>query len=45
MKRRWRLNCAFRIIFELIKGEMGYVKDLENIEIVRDDDLVTWVVR
>lgn len=23
------------IIFELIKGEMAYVKDLENIEIVR----------
>lgn len=24
-----------RIIFELIKGEMEYVKDLENIEVVR----------
>lgn len=23
------------IIFELIKGEMDYVKDLENIEVVR----------
>lgn len=23
------------IIFELIKGEMAYVKDLENIELVR----------
>jgi hypothetical protein len=27
------LLCS--IIFELIKGEMAYVKDLENIEIVR----------
>ena len=26
---------ATRIIFELIKGEMEYVKDLENIEVVR----------
>jgi hypothetical protein len=25
---------AFRIIFELIKGEMAYVRDLENIEMV-----------
>lgn len=25
---------GFRIIFELIKGEMAYVKDLENIELV-----------
>ena len=24
-----------RIIFELIKGEMDYVKDLENIDVVR----------
>ena len=29
------LNGGGRIIFELIKGEMDYVKDLENIEIVR----------
>lgn len=27
--------CYCSIIFELIKGEMAYVKDLENIEIVR----------
>ena len=27
-------NRAGRIIFELIKGEMDYVKDLENIEVV-----------
>ena len=40
-ERYWRLNYAFRIIFELIKGEMGYVRDLENIEMVRDDVLVT----
>jgi hypothetical protein len=29
------LTILFRIIFELIKGEMAYVKDLENIEVVR----------
>ena len=28
-------NSIFRIIFELIKGEQVYVKDLENIEKVR----------
>lgn len=31
------LNTAFfSIIFELIKGEMQYVRDLENIDIVSD---------
>ena len=39
------IECCCRIIFELIKGEMGYVKDLENIELVRDDEIVTWVAR
>lgn len=29
------LMLGQRIIFELIKGEMDYVKDLENIEVVR----------
>lgn len=29
-------DCAVAsIIFELIKGEMQYVRDLENIEVVR----------
>jgi hypothetical protein len=28
-------NGDFRVIFELIKGEQVYVKDLENIEMVR----------
>ncbi len=30
----WGANRCFRIIFELIKGEMAYVRDLENIETV-----------
>ena len=29
------LTVLYSIIFELIQGEMAYVKDLENIEIVR----------
>jgi hypothetical protein len=29
------LTVLHRIIFELIQGEMAYVKDLENIEYVR----------
>ena len=37
------LNGAGRIIFELIKGEMDYVKDLENIEIVRIYEYL-WVI-
>lgn len=34
-----------RIIFELIKGEMEYVKDLENIEVVRLSMQTTAVLR
>ncbi len=28
------MTVTSRIIFELIKGEMAYVKDLENIDVV-----------
>jgi hypothetical protein len=28
------IHCLLSVIFELIKGEMAYVRDLENIETV-----------
>ncbi len=30
-------DAGVSIIFEVIKGEMDYVRDLENIEVVRID--------
>jgi hypothetical protein len=27
---------SYRIMFELIKGEMSYVQDLETVQLVRD---------
>jgi hypothetical protein len=38
------LTRLFRIIFELVKGEMMYVKDLENIETVSGFHIILYSI-